>query len=339
MTSEYLGDPQLQVISGLERGQGAEALALNRAIVSRLTRAPHVERFGPEPANLIGSVVVCLYGRPEYLFLQCALFAGLPGMERYEFIYGSNSPELAERLLSEARLAALLYGVSLTLLILPGNAGFAGANNAAVTVARTRRVLVTNPDVFPKERAWALNHSAILLSRPAAETRLFGAPLYYDDGALMHAGMYFEMARRIAFEGRRMVPYQLLRVEHYGKGGLPDDPRLLRPRPVPAVTGAFMSLDRTWFERLEGFSIDFVHGHYEDADLCLRSLEAGSPVWLQDARLWHLEGKGSPRSAEHEAASVLNRWLFTSRWGALATEDLLGPSPAAPSLLAQRGVE
>jgi GT2 family glycosyltransferase len=119
-------------------------------------------------------------------------------------------------------------------------------------------------------------------------------------------------------------------VEHYGKGAPPGDVELNRPRPVTAVTGAFVSADRDWFERLGGFSVDYIFGHYEDADLCLRSLDAGTAVWMQPIPLYHLEGKGSTRLPAHEGGSLFNRWLFTSRWG--DRPDLLGREPRHPAL-------
>jgi GT2 family glycosyltransferase len=300
-------------------------------VVDKIVSAPYVRRFGPAPGDLVGSLVICLYGKLEYVFLQCALFAGLPGIDRYELIYVCNSPELAEGLLTEARAAALIYGVSLIVVILAGNAGFAGANNVAAKAARSDRLLFVNPDVFPKDPAWALKHTAVLLSRPSSETRLFGAPLYYDDGSLMHAGMYFELDDGVAFEGSRLSTWRLLRVEHYGKGAPAESTALLRPRAVPAVTGAFISIERQWFEELGGFSTDYIFGHYEDADLCLRSHAAGATPWIHDLRLWHLEGKGSTRLPVHEGGSLVNRWLFSSRWGQLVTEDILGREPTHPA--------
>jgi len=132
--------------------------------------------------------------------------------------------------------------------------------------------------------------------------------------------------------GASLVRRDLVRVEHYGKGVSSTDDSFLRARPVPAVTGAFMSLRRDWFERLGGFSEDFVFGHYEDADLCLRSLAAGTPPWLHDIRLWHLEGKGGTRSLASEGASFVNRWQFSRSWAAAIREGLLGPAPAHPLL-------
>ncbi|HEV2363649.1 MAG TPA: hypothetical protein VGS12_05550 [Caulobacteraceae bacterium] len=324
------GSDAIASIASLDRGLGDEILALNRDITSTIVSSPYVERFGSAPRRCAGSIIVCLYGRDEYLFLQNALFSGKAGIDAFEFIYVSNSPELAEPLLDAARGGHEIYGVSQTVIVLPGNAGFGAANNAAVGSACSDRVLFVNPDVFPRDRDWAQKHIDIVIDRPRAETALFGAPLYYDDGSLMHGGMFFEADMGVTFDAGRAVQWRLLRVEHYGKGASPSVEAFVRPRPVPAVTGAFISAERSWFEKLGGFSDEFVFGHYEDADLCLKSIEAGTPPWLHDLRLWHLEGKGSTRRPEHEGGALVNRWYFSSRWGGLVTGKLLGRAPVLP---------
>jgi GT2 family glycosyltransferase len=326
--AKFFGNPQVSAIANFGAGFGDTVVALNRAIAASLTRNLYVERFGQKPQPPKASIVVCLYGRAEFLFLQNALFSGLPGFGDYEFIYVLNSPELAETLLREASAASRIYGTRITVVILPGNVGFGAANNAAVTVALTRRILVVNPDVFPRDPNWAQKHAELLSARPAEETRLFGVPLYYDDGSLMHGGMFFEIDTEILLVKERQRPVPLVRVEHYGKGAPVSVARFTRSRPVPAVTGAFISCDRDWFERLGGFTEDYVFGHYEDADLCLKSLERGSVPWLHDLRLWHLEGKGSTRRFVHEGGSLINRWLFSARWADLIGESLLGQHPS-----------
>jgi hypothetical protein len=76
-----------------------------------------------------------------------------------------------------------------------------------------------------------------------------------------------------------------------------------------------------------------VLGHYEDADLCLKSIEKGIVPWLHDIKLWHLEGKGSgTRQAAHEGASIVNRWLFNRRWIGAIIPEMLGPRPRHPLL-------
>ncbi len=331
-SAEFFGNPQSEGAACLDGGLGNEMIALNRAIVGKIVAGRHTERLHARRRQPVGSIVVCLYGRTEFLFVQNALFAGLPGIEDYEFIYVSNSPEIAEEVLREAKLCQEIYGLNQTLVLLPGNAGFGAANNAGAGVALSRRVMNVNPDVFPRQKDWAARHTALVGSLPAAQTQLLGVPLYYDDGSLMHAGMYFELDGAVSLRGGDVERRRMARVEHYGKGAPPWAAGHLRARPVPALTGAFMSSDRGWYERLGGFSEDYIFGHYEDADLCLKSLTAGHAAWLHDLRLWHLEGKGSIRRPHHEGGSLVNRWHFTRAWERTITHGLLGPNPTHPAL-------
>lgn len=326
--ANYFGNPCVESVRCLERGLGAELVRFNLAITRRVVASPYLERFGAQGRPRRGSIVVCLYGKPEYFFLQNCLYSDLAGIDEYEFVYVSNSPEMAEALLREAHRASVLYGLPITLVILTGNAGFGAANNAATRVARTDRLLIVNPDVFPRDRDWARKHCQLIDSAPPEQTRLFGVPLYYDDGSLMHGGMYFEIDGGLSLSQGNPTPVQMCRTEHYGKGAPAGFLEFNRPRPVPAVTGAFISAERGWYEQLDGFTEDFIFGHYEDADLCLKSIARGTAPWMHDIRLWHLEGKGSTRRPHHEGGSLVNRWLFSSRWMTVIEDGLLGPNPS-----------
>jgi hypothetical protein len=146
----------------------------------------------------------------------------------------------------------------------------------------------------------------------------------------MHGGMYFDIDVGLAMGGLVPEPRQVCRVEHYGKGAPAESTQFTRARPVPAITGAFISVDRPWFEELGGFTEDFIFGHYEDADLCLKSIQKGVAPWLQDIRMWHLEGKGSTRQQPHEGGSMVNRWLFSKIWMSTIEAGLKGPAPTHP---------
>jgi GT2 family glycosyltransferase len=328
----FYGNPQIDGAACLDGGLGNQIIALNRTITSRIVAGRHIERFGARQRRPRGSIIVCLYGKAEFLFVQNALFAGLPGIEDYEFIFVSNSPEISETMLREAKLCQQVYGLNQTVVLLPGNAGFGAANNAGVTAALGERILNVNPDVFPRQADWAARHTALVDQLPAAQTNMFGVPLYYDDGSLMHGGMYFEIDDAVSLQAEQVERRRMIRVEHYGKGAPAWSATHIRPRPVPALTGAFISSDRAWYEQLGGFTQDFVFGHYEDADLCLKSLVTGTPVWLHDLRLWHLEGKGSTRRAHHEGGSLVNRWHFTRTWLPTVSNGLVGPNPTNPAL-------
>jgi len=326
-SSHYFSNPQMEAFLQLQRGLGNILIDHNMEISNEIVRAAHVVRFGAEIRQLNGSIIVCLFGKAEFLFLQASLFSGCPEAESYEFIYVSNSPELAEQLLKEATMANRVYGVSITLVILPSNAGFGAANNAAVAQARSNRILIVNPDVLPRDRDWAIKHNAVVGDLPAEQTAIFGVPLYYDDGSLMHSGMYFDLDTAVSIHYAQIEPYEILRVEHYAKGAPSETPAFLKSRQVPAVTGAFISIDRAWFEALGGFSPEYIFGHYEDADLCLKSLQRGVPVWVHPVPFWHLEGKGSSRHPWHEGGSMVNRWHFTVTWKDFITDGLVGRSP------------
>jgi GT2 family glycosyltransferase len=327
-STKYFGAAPIETFLQLENGIGEDLLQLNQAVSSRIAAGAYVERHGPARQTYRASIIVCLYGKVEFFFIQAAFFSMAAGADEFEYIYVSNSPELAESLQREARIASRLYGLSVTLVILPGNAGFGAANNAAVGVARSERLIILNPDVFPRDAAWPARHAAIIGNLPAAQTKLFGVPLFYDDGSLMHGGMFFDIDTALSVQPAGIITQELLRVEHYGKGAPPNMPLYRQSRRVPAVTGAFIGADRSWFEKLGGFTEDYVFGHYEDADLCLKSWQAGQAVWYHDLPFWHLEGKGSSRRPAHEGGSTLNRWHFTRNWLPIVQASFNGPHPA-----------
>lgn len=325
--AELFGNRQVESFRMLHGPLGTAIVKHNREISKSIVQGALVQRFGPHGKKLRGSLVVCLYGKPEFLFLQNALFHGGAGFEDYEMIYVSNSPEMAEQLMKDIKTGTLLYGLTQTLVLLPGNAGFGAANNVAVNHASSNRIMIVNPDIFPRDQDWAAKHTQIITSLPKSQTDVFGAPLYYDDGSLMHGGMYFEFDLGLSHEKTKVAGHRMIRVEHYGKGAPAWSDEYTKSRPVPAVSGAFMSIDRTWYEKLGGFTEDFVFGHYEDADLCLKSIAKGVAPWIHGVHLWHLEGKGSNRLPVHEGGSHVNRVIFSERWSDLIADRLEGRDP------------
>jgi GT2 family glycosyltransferase len=330
--TDYFGSRIVEGFLALDSGIGEALVQLNRRITASLIAGARVTHHGPVRKAYAGSVIVCLYGKPEFMFLQAAFFSAGNRAQDYEFVYVCNSPELIELLEREASNCARIYGMSIVLVSLPDNAGFGAANNVAARFARSKRLLITNPDVFPRDEDWARRHTDIIENAPAAQTKLFGAPLYYDDGSLMHHGMYFEIDPGVSMRPGGIARSPMIRTEHYGKGVPRWTANFACPRPVSAVSGAFMSVDRAWFEALGGFNEDFLFGHYEDCDLCLKSLSRGVPAWVQDFPLWHMEGKGSTKRQAHEGGMQVNRWLFTRQWGDFISRELWGPAPPCPAL-------
>jgi GT2 family glycosyltransferase len=323
----YHGNALIRAFAALDADAGATLVDYNRMVSADIASRAIVQRFGYNKTRFKASLIIPLYGMHHYHSLQSASYAGGAGIEDCEFIYVLNSPELVEPLCRDMRIAEMIYGHAQTLVMLPGNAGFGAANNVAVQFARSDRLICVNPDVFPKNPDWARLHADIVEALPEEQTRLFGTTLYYDDGSLMHGGMYVDLDRHVAGDGNSLVHATALRVEHYGKGAPEWAAGFKASRPVTAVTGAFVSVDRAWFEAIGRFSETYIYGHYEDADLCLKSLKHGAPAWLHDIAMWHLEGKGSIRLPHHQGGSLVNRWLFTRSWEDFLVPDLIGKSP------------
>jgi GT2 family glycosyltransferase len=323
----YWGNPTIEAFNSLDDGAGDALIGFSRSISRGFASQALVERFGQTQRRPKVSIIVTLYGIGDYFMLQSAAYAQGRDIAAYEFVYVVNSPELLEQLCREARIAQMIYGLAQTLVVLPGNAGFGTANNIATRFARGERLLFLNPDVFPCDPDWARRHLDALASLPEAQTQLFGSSLFYDDGSLMHGGMYFEADAGFHTGVSGATRRTMVRVEHYGKGAPPWATQYVASRPVPAVTGAFLSIDRAWYEKLGGFTDDYIFGHYEDADLCLKSLHAGTPAWLHDIRMLHLEGKGSRRLPQHEGGSLVNRWNFSRIWIPKIVPDVLGRTP------------
>ena len=93
------------------------------------------------------------------------------------------------------------------------------------------------------------------------------------------------------------------------------------------ATGAVMAFRKPAFERLGGFSTNFIYGQYEDADLSLRWARAMGPVCVDpELRLVHLEGQGARARGEiYRGAAMVNRCLFSLIHGAAAPAAAAGP--------------
>lgn len=267
--------------------------------------------YGRRPAKPLLSFVCCLYGIPDFLFLQIARFADCTRLDHFEFIYVNNTPALEEVLHRDAELAAMLFETSVRVISFDQNTGFSYANNFGVSRARAQTVVLINPDVFPREAA-SLD-ALVRLASGKARRAITGGKLFYADGTVMHEGMAFIPDPRLSALARSPV----WTVEHPRKG-FPDRGES-KAMKVPAVSGAMMVIDRNDFTRIGGFDEGFIHGHYEDADLCLRFAHQGAAQdWkvLCDPALafWHYEGCGSIRRPEHEGALHVNRWRFSRKW-------------------------
>ncbi len=275
-------------------------------------RPPERIDIGPPPAAPELSVIVPLYRNLDFLRFQLAAFAIDPDFGRAEVIFVLDSPE--QRAALEHLLLGLhgLYALPVTLVVMSANFGYSAANNAAAAMARSDRLLFLNSDVIPDRPGWMTILAEALDAHPGVGA--VGAKLLFEDESLQHAGLYFARDSRGRWLNR-----------HFYKG-LPRDFAPARiERDVPGLTGACLMVRRHLFERVGGFTEDYIIGDYEDSDLCLKINEAGFRVrYVPSAELYHLERKSIEQHTGYtrSVACEYNSWLHARRWDAAMTEAM-----------------
>ncbi|MDQ1517025.1 MAG: hypothetical protein QOE80_2855 [Actinomycetota bacterium] len=276
-----------------------------------------VTQYGTPPTEPETSVIVPLFRRIDFVEHQLSHFVDDPDVVGADLVYVLDSPEMADELAGASAALHRLYGVPFRTVVLNRNLGFADANNAGVSVARGRLLLLLNSDVLPDRPGWLSTMTDFLDRTPKAGA--VGPKLVYEDGSIQHAGMYF-----LRPEGS-----PLWENAHYYKGLHRSFPAAAQTRVVPAVTGACLLLAREMWDKVGGLSGAYVQGDYEDSDLCLRIGELGYDCWyLPAAELYHLEGQSYP-TALRRLTSRFNTWLHTSLWDARIAELMAAPPPAA----------
>ncbi len=282
-----------------------------------------VVEYGRPSASPAVSIVVTLYKRIDFLYHQILHFAQDPAIREADLIYVLDSPEDAEALDALASQAHALHGVPFRIAKLSRNAGFPVANILGASLARGRLLLLLNSDVLPDRPGWLDRMVAFHDAQPGIGA--LGAKLLFEDDSIQHAGMYFE----------RNPVSRLWENLHYFKGLHRDFPPAAVSRPVPAITGGCLMIDRALYEDVGGLRHEYIlQGGYEDSDLCLRLIDRGLRNWyVADAELYHLEGQAH-ESSSRATTKGYNTWLHTQLWNDLIEQVMSDAPGVAPSLLA-----
>ncbi|WP_181704524.1 glycosyltransferase family 2 protein [Chthonobacter rhizosphaerae] len=287
---------------------------LQRRLVEGLG-APTVRRIGTPVDRPLASLVIPLYKVLDFLKFQVAAFASDPQIaQKAEIVYVLDSPEQAEEVDHLLTGLHLVYGLPITLVVMPRNAGYAPACNRGAAVARGALLALLNSDVIPIEPGW-LGVLAQRLGRGGVGA--VGPKLLFEDDSVQHAGMYFARDHRGRWHNH-----------HYHKGM----PRHYAPadveRDVPAITGACVVTTKALYDRVGGFTEDYVIGDYEDSDLSLKMRAAGASIrYVPAAELYHLERRSIKASSDYMrgVTSQYNSWLHARRW-ADTMQALMTPS-------------
>ena len=311
----------------LDQHVGTQIAAMNRLVADQARSRQLCERFGPKHGRYRGSVITMLRGGTDQIVPRLALTAAGPGTEDYEFIVIITNANQFESALRAARIAELTLGVSLTLILQPdGDPAYPG-DEAVTSLARSDRLIFMDHTILPREPDWALRHSELLDGAPADQTRIMGGMLYGSDGSLINGGYYFDRETSLLTRSNnvpvRITAVALNKVSDLAARGSPVAQK------VAGVPAAFLSIDRSWFETLGGFTGEYSRAVYEDIDLCLRSRKHGVPAWVHPLPMWHFERRPPPRPEPSRGGAILNDWLLHRRWDAMIGSELLGPTAAS----------
>lgn len=283
--------------------QLAPAVVRLQAELGDRVEVEEVEDFGAAPADPDVSVVVPLYRRVDLIEHQLAQFANDPAMLGAELIYVLDSPELAPEMLPRVAELHQLYRMPFRLAVLSRNGGFAVASNLGATLATGRLVLLLNSDVLPDGPGWL--PALVAAHDELPEAGAVAPKLLYDDGSIQHAGLEF----------RRSPASGGWELSHSFKGLHRGFAKAAERRPVPALSGACLLIERELYRDLGGLTVDYVKGGYEDAELCMRLAERELEAWyVPEVELFHLEGRSYVPS-ETDMSNRFNAWLFDQRWG------------------------
>ncbi|WP_237064726.1 glycosyltransferase family 2 protein [Microbulbifer guangxiensis] len=238
-----------------------------------------VVTHGVLPNDPALSIIVPIYGRYDFVQHQVASFSHDENFSKVEVIYVLDDPSLKHEFLVTCEGIFKTFGLPFKLVVSRQNLGFAGANNLGVSHARAEKVLLLNSDILPSKPGWT--QDLVKTFDSLDNIGILGAVLLYEDNSVQHMAMEF----------RRDSSFPGLWMNHHPCKGMPWD--LVKSRGVTKAqltTGACMLLEKSLYEEVGGFDPMYVLGDFEDSDLCLKVIEKGLNIYIDnDVVLYHLE--------------------------------------------------
>ncbi|MYZ47059.1 glycosyltransferase [Propylenella binzhouense] len=246
------------------------------------------------------------------IFVQCGPLPLLPAIFHYlrsarhrmEVIVANNSRDYRAAALGVLNELETLYEIPWRYIEFDRNLGFSHACNVAALATDAEHLVFHNNDVFTDEPA---DYDKVVDALIAQPTGVVGVRQRFPSGGIMHDGLRVGRLDPVVTGGLDGV----LSGISDGRGAPPGEVA----GPV-FTSGSFLALRRDLFQSAGGFSGDYLFGHFEDLDLCLRLAEQGSATTiLKDVAFIHCEGSGSA-VPEHitRTVPVINRMIFTRRW-------------------------
>jgi GT2 family glycosyltransferase len=215
---------------------------------------------------------------------------------------GSTAPDavrLLEKIATEPRTKVLRR---------PGAFNFSAMSNDGAQATNARVLLFLNNDIVMLDRNWL---KAMVRWAIRSEIGAVGAKLLFANGSIQHAGVV------LGFGGIAGHIYRRLSQDHRGYLA-----QLTAPRPITAVTGACMAIERSKFEKVGGFDARNLPVDLNDIDFCLRITENGwTNIWTPEATLIHHQSATRGIDSDPFELYRKERAYFVKRWSHVIRDD------------------
>jgi GT2 family glycosyltransferase/glycosyltransferase involved in cell wall biosynthesis len=174
------------------------------------------------------------------------------------------------------------------------NLGFAAGNNLAARHARGEFLLLLNPDTQILDGAI---QRAVAFARTRAEPTLVGGRTWFGDGSLNPTSCHGRPTLWSMFCLGTGLAWLFPRSRWFDPESLGPWHRDT-PREVDAITGCFLLIRRSLWDRLHGFDESF-YMYGEETDLCLRARRIGARALLcPEANIIHHGGASERARAD-----------------------------------------
>ncbi len=245
------------------------------------------------------SFIIPLYNcLPLTQAMLASLQATLPAGLTHEIIFVDDGSTDGTRewlqALSSSNGLTTLQDPTFRVVLNERNHGYAISNNRAAVVARGEFLALLNNDLV-LQPGW-LEPMLAAHAKLRARAGLIGnIQLDATSGLVDHAGLVVNLTGKPVHA--RTAPPRLS--------------RLLRPvRPIPAVTGACLLVERALWQQLGGFDEGYINGG-EDIDLCFRARAAGriNVVALRSVVRHHVSSSPGRKTRDEQ-----NSFRLATRW-------------------------
>lgn len=248
------------------------------------------------------SIIMVSYHTGPALWLAIESVLAQPECKELLLVNNGNIPPIVARLEELARTQPRF-----TLITGQGNVGFAKACNLGVRASTGNTILLLNPDSMLPEGGLA---RALDILKRYPEKTLAGCYLINPDGSEQRGG------RRALLNPRNAIA-ESLGVASFLKGEAPlnihTTPMPEHAHEVPAISGAFMMLPRSFYDQLNGLDEGYFL-HMEDMDFCARVHQAGGKViCMPEVKVIHFRSTSETTNAfvEYHKTRGFIRYLKT----------------------------